>query len=235
MQHHLGRLLSMRLRRYHAPSPQACCVTESAGRDGGDLPFLRSVIDVTAAALKVNSKVRAGHAEVPGRQASHSSCGCVHPQRIYLVGIANGGFMAMRAACDAGVVFAGIVAYAAGIKASQCTASDKVPMLLVHGSVDVIVPFAGGTNSAGVTFPGFTETRSVWAQLNGCSGAESSTFTAAAGNDQLVVKATKYATCTGAPLETWEIDRGQHFALADTSAVIFQKALREFLLPRSRA
>ena len=191
---------------------------------------------------------------------THAALALFNLQRIYLVGIANGGFMATRAACDAGAMFAGIVAYAAGITASQCAANDNVPMLLMHGNVDVIVPFAGGINSAGVSFPGFTATRSVWAQLNGCSNDQLSTFTVGAGSNQLVVKATKYATCTRAPLETWygcgklplhalhklahdalfsrrgrEIDRGQHFAVADTSAVLFQKALREFLLPRSRA
>ncbi len=188
----------------------ACCQPDSAGRDGGDVPFLQDAIAKTKAALPVDAS------------------------RIYIVGIANGGFMAMRMACDMGTQLAGVVAYASALYANQCALTSGVPMLLIHGSDDVVVPFAGGLSSAGVPFPGFVESKATWAGINGCSQAPvQSSFSAKGGsNSPLDVKVSTYEGCTKAPFTAWEIVKGQHFALPDTSAVIFQKALREFLLPK---
>lgn len=135
-------------------------------------------------------------------------------KRIYVVGIANGGFMALRLACErAGAAFAGIVAYAAGVFASECSAAAKVPLLLVQGNKDVIVPFGGGINSAGVAFPGFRESTQIWASSNGCSGPQLSSFTATgSNNNHLRIDDTKYTNCS-VPFESW-CEHRQHACLA---------------------
>jgi polyhydroxybutyrate depolymerase len=187
----------------------ACCVPSSDGRDGGDVPMLREVISRTKEHFPVDAS------------------------RIYVVGIANGGFMALRLACEMGSELAGVVAYASGLYASQCALKTGVPMLLMQGNADVVVPFAGGYNSAGVSFPGFRESKTIWSSINGCSASPAqSNWTARAGNNApLNIAVSTYGDCTRDPLVAWEIDKGQHFALPDTSAVIFQKALRTFLWP----
>ena len=96
----------------------ACCVPSSAGRDGGDVPMLREVISRTKERFPVDAS------------------------RIYVVGIANGGFLAARLACEMPQLFAGILVYAAGFDAAQCTSSQnaRVPLLLMHGDEDELVP-----------------------------------------------------------------------------------------------
>jgi poly(3-hydroxybutyrate) depolymerase len=183
---------------------KACCSAEGAGRNGGDVDYIKQVIRSVSAALRVDA------------------------QRVYIVGIANGGFMAQRMACEEPSLFAGVVAYASGIEATRCTAAARVPVLLIHGTVDVIVPFAGGFNFANVSFPGFVETSVGWAARNGCAATpELSSFSAQGGprDTPLAVQIATYAACT-AKFATWRIQEGQHFALAGTSAVIFQKALQ---------
>ncbi len=147
---------------------------------------------------------------------------------MYVVGIANGGFLAQRLACDMPGMFAGVVAYASGLDAAQCTATGRTPMLLMHGTADVIVPFAGGINSAGVAFPGFAATARSWVARNDCSDTPAaSSFVAAGGprDGNLTVQVAEYTQNCAARVATWKIINGQHFALAGTSANLFAKAL----------
>lgn len=186
----------------------ACCVPERAGRHGGDVPLIASVIKKVMSVTAVDER------------------------RIYVVGIANGGFMALRAACELGTQLAGVVAYASALYSHECAMTHGLPpLLLIHGSDDVVVPFDGGINSAGVPFPGFMEEQNIWAALDGCTGGiRNSSWIAKAGNNNpLNIEVQQYNGCD---FESWKIIHGQHFALPDTSYVIFQKALTEFLMPR---
>ena len=150
-------------------------------------------------------------------------------QRIFVVGIANGGFLAARLACDMPQLFAGVLVYAAGFDAAQCAATNRVPMLLMQGDADVIVPFAGGVNSAGVAFPGFEASVSGWVARNQCLASTKRSFNVTGGgarDDKYTVVATDFGPCsTGASVSAWRIIGGQHFALQATSAVLFGKAL----------
>ena len=151
-----------------------------------------------------------------------------HPQqRIYVVGIANGGFLAQRLACDEPQLFRGVVAYASGLNAVQCEAPGRVPLLLIQGDADVIVPFAGGVNSAGVAFPGFVATAASWRARNGCADTPATSSFVAVGpsqqDDKYTVRVSDYAG--GTRFSSWQIVNGNHFALPGTSAVIFGKAL----------
>jgi len=190
---------------------EACCITENAGRNGGDTAYISTVINAVSSAVAVDSK------------------------RIYVVGIANGGFLAARLACEMPQLFAGILVYAAGFDAAQCTSSQnaRVPLLLMHGDVDVIVPFAGGVNSAGVAFPGFTASAAFWCTRNQCTGSTPSSFNVTGGgsrDDKYTIRATDYSSCV-APVAAWRIERGQHFAMQATSTVLFGKAL-DWLMSR---
>lgn len=191
----------------------ACCVPDRAGRDGGDVPLIRAVIERVQSVMPVDRR------------------------RVSVLGIANGGFLAMRAACELGSQLAGVVAYAAGLYREQCSMHNGLPpLLLIQGDVDVVVPFAGASNVAGVPFPGFKESARIWSGMEGCTGsAPSQQWVAKGGNDNpLTINVTTYSGCTK-PFESWQILNGQHFALQDTSAVIFQKALTTFLLPKASA
>lgn len=210
---------------------EACCINENAGRNGGDTGFIRTVINTVSSSVAVDSKAR-----VPSCETARKLTATV--QRIYVVGIANGGFLAARLACEMPQLFAGILVYAAGFDAAQCTSTQnaRVPLLLMHGDADVIVPFAGGVNSAGVAFPGFTASAASWTTRNQCTGSASqNSFNVSGGgsrDDKYTVRATDYSGCVGgSTVAAWRIERGQHFAMQATSTVLFGKAL-DWLMSR---
>lgn len=100
----------------------------------------------------------------------------VDPKRVFAVGISNGAFMALRLACDAADVFAGVVSYAGAGYAdpSKCKPTEPVAILQIHGTADPTVPYAGGTLDAsvhpGVTvnLPSVAQTVGDWAKRDLC-------------------------------------------------------------------
>ncbi|CAN5408847.1 PHB depolymerase family esterase [soil metagenome] len=98
----------------------------------------------------------------------------VDPKRIYVVGVSNGGFMALRLGCEAADVFAAIVSYAgAGYSdATKCTPTAPIGVLQLHGTADTTVPYQGGTLGVGsAVVPSAMKTTSDWAARNGCGAS----------------------------------------------------------------
>lgn len=92
---------------------------------------------------------------------SHS----IDRERIYLVGFSNGGTMVFRAACDAPNIFAGIASIGGTMRrAQQCEEEAATSVLIIHGTGDTVVPFAGGNGR--YTVP---DTANFWLELNQCS------------------------------------------------------------------
>lgn len=77
----------------------------------------------------------------------------IDPARIALTGGSNGAMMALRYACERPEVVAS-VAVVAGPLVAPCTPRLPVPVLVLHGAQDRVVPLNGGRNpKLGVTFP----------------------------------------------------------------------------------
>ena len=70
----------------------------------------------------------------------------VSRDRVYAAGVSNGGMMAYRLAIEAGAHFAGIAAVIANLAdPSECgNPASPIPMLIMNGSKDPIVPAEGG-------------------------------------------------------------------------------------------
>jgi polyhydroxybutyrate depolymerase len=97
----------------------------------------------------------------------------IDPNRIYVVGMSNGGFMANRLACDLSdriAAFAAVSGTLATVLQSQCQAAPR-PALLMHGSADRIVRYSG--TSYTLSAPTMQE---QWWIRNGCSSAPSVTL-----------------------------------------------------------
>jgi polyhydroxybutyrate depolymerase len=98
--------------------------------------------------------------------------------RVYALGLSNGGFMTHRLACEAPdtfAAFASIAATAFGGLDTLCEETANVPMMIVHGTEDPIVPWEGavvenpdGEGSLPVSLSA-SETALFWAEHNGCS------------------------------------------------------------------
>jgi polyhydroxybutyrate depolymerase len=77
----------------------------------------------------------------------------IDPDRIAFTGGSNGAMMALRYACERADVVAS-VAVVAGPVVAPCAPGRAIPVLVLHGAQDTVVPLNGGRNAAlGVTFP----------------------------------------------------------------------------------
>ncbi len=89
----------------------------------------------------------------------------VDEDRIYLVGFSNGGSMVFKAACEAPDLFAGIASIAGTMRSAQSENCEdaSLPVLIIHGTGDEVVPWEGSVYrysvTSGVTF---------WAMQNSC-------------------------------------------------------------------
>jgi polyhydroxybutyrate depolymerase len=94
----------------------------------------------------------------------------VDPDRVYVVGHSNGGFMAYRLACELADVVAAVAVLGAGDAAADggCVPARPVSVLHLHGDADGRVPYAGGVQIE--AHPGAVETVQLWADRNGCTG-----------------------------------------------------------------
>jgi polyhydroxybutyrate depolymerase len=137
---------------------------------------LRGWNDGRASDLVVN---RTGNADDIGflraMIAQLSAQGDVDPQRVYVVGISNGGMMAMRMGCEMANEIKGIAAVIANLPealVSTCRPARPVPVLIMNGTEDPLMPYLGGS----VGFAGQDRGRVIstdrtvdfWRNVNGC-------------------------------------------------------------------
>lgn len=155
----------------------ACC---GSARDEGvdDVGFVRAIVQRLPAHLTVNS------------------------QRVFAIGMSNGGMFSHRLACDMADTFRAIAAVAGTDNALQCQPSHPVSVLHIHAQDDTHVLFQGGAgpdafrDSSKVTaFTSVPETMARWVQRNQCSstpqrvhtvpGAYCEAYPACAGHAQV--------------------------------------------------
>ncbi len=99
----------------------------------------------------------------------------INANRIYLAGYSNGGMMSYRLACEHGELFAGIAVVSGALNYSPCEPAVAVPVLIVHGTDDLTVPYDGGeTNTrTALRFGQFTNASveyatSFWTENDDC-------------------------------------------------------------------
>ena len=92
------------------------------------------------------------------------------PRRVYLMGISNGGFMALRMACERSDLITAVltIAGAAFENPDDCAPSElPVSALIVHGTEDMTIMFEGGNTGLG-PYPSANETVERVATRAGC-------------------------------------------------------------------
>lgn len=100
--------------------------------------------------------------------------GTADPKHVYVTGVSNGGAMAMTLVCaraDLFVAGASVIMNLTDEAAVTCHPSRPLPMLLMNGTADPLVPYEGGRGSSYFAADGFwstEETFAFWRKLNGC-------------------------------------------------------------------
>jgi polyhydroxybutyrate depolymerase len=102
----------------------------------------------------------------------------VDRRRVYATGMSNGGMMSYRLACDASDVFAAVAPVAATMSvelAARCTPLSPIPIAIVSGTSDPIMPWAGGAiqilfSQRGQVIP-VDESFRRWSSMDQCGAA----------------------------------------------------------------
>ncbi|MCP4617186.1 MAG: prolyl oligopeptidase family serine peptidase [Bradyrhizobium sp.] len=104
--------------------------------------------------------------------------GSVDPKRVYVTGISNGGAMTMTLVCKRADLFAGAASVVMNLtdqSANLCRSPRPVPMLMMNGTADPLVPYNGGRGTSRFAVDGFwstAKTLGFWRKNNGCDAKD---------------------------------------------------------------
>jgi polyhydroxybutyrate depolymerase len=138
------------------------------------------------------------------------------PRRVYVAGYSNGGMMGFRLICEAPELIAGVAAIAASLPvelAQGCKAPRPTALLMMNGTADPLVPFAGGLLAFGEGRVISTKaTLGFMRRVNGCAdNATVSRLPDLDPTDGSDVIVTDWTDCSsGAPVVLYRILGGGH-------------------------
>jgi polyhydroxybutyrate depolymerase len=95
----------------------------------------------------------------------------VDPSRIYAAGLSEGGFMSLRVGCALSDRIAAVAALGAAMpKTMICVPTRPVPLVMVNGTSDPIVPYGGGTeHNRNLSVISVEDSAKAWARIDRCA------------------------------------------------------------------
>ncbi len=142
----------------------------------------------------------------------------IDPKRVYATGISNGAIFSLRLACDLGGQIAAIAPVAGSIPVGfpdSCVA-QPVSVLMINGTDDRLVPFAGGKVGGPFVGQGYVvpvaDTVSTWVKADGCSPSPHSFALPDTDPDDGTTTAVQtFGACrNGTAVELYAINGGGH-------------------------
>lgn len=134
----------------------------------------------------------------------------INTNKVYAVGMSNGGMMSERLACEASSTFAAAGDVAGAMTTgtrSSCSPSRKIPMIIIHGTSDPIVPFDGGDlNSGRGSVISTLDAVHYWAGVNGASTSPTASVEINTANDGTTVTHMYF----GPRVEFYQVNKGGH-------------------------
>lgn len=123
---------------------------------------------------------------------------CIDPQRIFASGFSNGGMLSHRLACELSERIAAIGAVSGTMAIDPCVPKRQVPILHIHGTSDIVVPY---NNS--ITAQTVPQTIGGWTTRNFCKADKSTVYSKGSVSCEL------YTACN-ADVELCTIEGGSH-------------------------
>jgi|TARA_B110000483_G_scaffold239176_1_gene317196 polyhydroxybutyrate depolymerase len=138
----------------------------------------------------------------------------IDPNRIYLIGHSNGGFLSYRAAYDHSSTIAAIASLAGASHIDERSApSHPVHILQIHGTADETIAYEG-SEIQGNKYPSALDSVATWAAYNGCSTEgderELRDLDARIEGHESSVLSFKKGCQVGGSSELWTIAEGSH-------------------------
>jgi polyhydroxybutyrate depolymerase len=109
------------------------------------------------------------------------SDGLADRHKVFLIGISNGGAVALRLACENTALFAGVAVVISSMPADlgpTCAPSRPLPFLIIAGTADAQVPFAGGKSNLPdnkTEFLSIDATLGIFGKAAGCADGRTTT------------------------------------------------------------
>lgn len=147
----------------------------------------------------------------------------VDTQRIYAMGMSNGGFLATRLACERPNTFAAVGAVSATLAkpllTEDCQAGSPVPVAMINGTKDPVVLWDGGLGKLKSTFPdseiaGVEDTLAFWRERHQCQSPLAKPVHVLADElDDPIVLHYSYqceSSSPASPVQQWTVVGGGH-------------------------
>jgi polyhydroxybutyrate depolymerase len=144
--------------------------------------------------------------------------GSADPKRIYITGVSNGGAMTMTLVCARADLFAAgasVIMNLADESAAACHPSRAVPMLVMNGTADPLIPYEGGRGSSRFAADGYWSTGKTvafWRKINSCEDddAASSDLDDRDTTDQSTVTRVQSRCPEGRDVVLYRVNDGGH-------------------------
>jgi len=168
--------------------------------------------------------------------------GTADPKRIYVTGISNGGAMTMTLACARADLFAAAASVIMNLtdeSARACHPSRPVPVLLMNGTADPLIPFLGGRGTSRFAVPGFWSTERTfdfWRRTNGCDPQDAAVadLDDRDKSDQSTVTRISGRCPRGSDVVLYRINDGGHRMPGGFADARFPRMVDAFLGPQNR-
>jgi polyhydroxybutyrate depolymerase len=206
-------------------------VLRSSREKGPRLKRIFGLEEMTGSAgpVLVYPEPAAGHwSDAPGPESARDAAfirdliakldsdGLVDRRKVFIVGISNGGFTAFRILCDNAPLFAGAAAVITALPADladTCKPSRPVPLLVIAGTADPFVPYAGGRVNlpdSKTSVLSIDATLAVFARAAGCGdGRATSPIPDRDSRDGTRAYLDKFNGCK-VPVELLRVEDGGH-------------------------